>query len=173
MKRLMGQMFAASAACCALMLSNTILAEAPASGAQQSRSIIGDIQLGQDGTLRGQVVNRQGQPVANREVTLLQGEGTVARATTDERGNFSVAGLRSGVYGIQSAGQTSVHRLWSANVAPPSAHTGVMLVSGPQAVRGQAAGLSGLGAVGAGAAAVGGYFVLDEYVLDDDKKPAS
>lgn len=165
MKMRMGQIIAVGAACCALLAPQMVQAE--------GGSVIGDIQLGRGGTLSGQVVNRQGQPVAQREVTLVQGEHMVARATTDERGNFAVSGLQSGVYGIQSNGRTSVHRLWTAQTAPPAAHRGVMIVSGAPAVRGQIGGFSALGAVGAGAAAVGGYVLLDEYVLDNDHKPAS
>jgi len=139
----------------------------------ESRSPISDIQLGQGGTFRGQVVDRQGQPLVDREVTLRQGEQTVARAKTDTQGHFVVSGLNGGVYTLQAAGQTSAHRLWPAQAAPPSARRGVMIVSGPSAVRGQAAALGGLGGVGAAAAvATGGYFLYDE-VINDDDSPAS
>ena len=137
----------------------------------ESRSIVSDIQLGQDGTFHGQIVNRQGHPVANQQVTLKQGEATIAHAKTDGQGNFTIGDLNSGVYILQTANSTSIHRLWAPHVAPPAAHPGVMVVSDSQAVRGQLGALGGLGGLGAAALfATGGYFLIDEIT---DNGPAS
>jgi len=159
------QVLSTTAACFVMMVGYAVQAEA--------RSVISDIELGANGTLSGQVVTQQGQPVANRDVTLKQGETAIAHAKTDDQGNFVIAGLNNGIYELHSAGKVSVHRLWTQHVAPPAAHRGIMVVSGTAAVRGQAAALGGLGGVGTAAAATAaGYFVYDEYI-DDDKKPAS
>lgn len=166
----MGQTFAVAAACVVMVLAQTASAES------RTASVISDIQLAQSGTLQGQVVNREGKAVARTEVNLLQGDTAVARTTTDERGNFSFARLNTGVYSLEAAGSTSLHRVWSAAVAPPSARPGVLIVSDTQAVRGQVAGLAGLGGLGGVAAAsaviAGGYYLVDE-VINDDDPPAS
>ena len=135
------------AACALLVMSQFATAE----------SVISDIKLGHGGKFEGQVVTRAGQPVANTEVTLQQGDATIARTVTDADGKFAVAGLNTG-----------------AQTAPPAAHRGVMVVSGDQTARGQLAGLGALGTVGTAAAvAGGGYFLVEEVINDDDKKPAS
>ena len=156
---------AITAACLVVTLGSIAHAESP--------RVISDVQLGANGSLSGQIVNPQGQPIASRAVTLKQGEVTVARTKTDAKGNFTVAGLNNGIYTLETAEQASMHRLWAAHIAPPSARRGVMVVSETGTVRGQAAGLGGLGTVGTAALiGTGGYFFYEE-VIDDDKKPAS
>ena len=152
------------AACLTLVAGQAVRAE--------SRTVISDIELAHGGTLSGLVVDQQGQALGNKEVALQQGNTVVARTVTDARGNFKISGLNSGVYELQTAGKTSAHRLWAADVAPPSAHRGIMVVSQSGAVRGQVAGLGGLGGAGAAAAAAtAGYFIYDEVINDRD--PAS
>ncbi len=117
---------------------------------QAARRVIGDIALREGGVLHGQVLNRQGQPVKQGAVKLIQNERVVAQTVSDERGNFSVDGLRSGVYAIQSGEHTSYHRLWTADQAPPAANRGLLIVDGPMAARGQIAGFGALGAAAPG-----------------------
>lgn len=171
--RKMDGIFTAAAMLMATMITQATAAEAPVTRpvGETAPRVIGDIALGEGGVLRGQMLDRQGQPVKQKVVKLVQGERIVTQSVTDDRGNFTVANLRPGLYGIQAKQHNSMHRLWSAQQAPPAANAGLLIVDGEVAARGQIAGLGALGAAGAGAAAVGGYLLFDEFVLDDD--PAS
>lgn len=95
-----------------------------------------DVALGNGGRLQGQLVDVSGTPQANAEVTVRLGDTVVAVTKTDERGYFSVEGLRGGVYEINTQGTSSLYRLWAANTAPPTAQAGALLVEAGDVVRG-------------------------------------
>lgn len=97
-----------------------------------------DVALGSGGTLSGQLLSAQGQPLGKRTVFVARSGKVVARATTDQRGAFKVAGLQGGVYQVAAAQTTETIRLWAENTAPPAAGREVLLVSGT-ALRGQRA----------------------------------
>lgn len=97
-----------------------------------------DVALDKAGTLRGQVVDAGGAPVAEVPVVVLQGNREVARTVTDRSGSFAVSGLRGGTYQLAAAGGASVYRLWAADTAPPAARPAALLVAaGDQLVRQQ------------------------------------
>ena len=105
-------------------------------------------------------------------MTLLQGDQVIARTRSDEQGRFTFANVRSGVYEVETAGQRNYYRVWASNIAPPSAVPSMLMVDGRSIVRGQVAGLGGLGtAAAAGGLGLGGYFVYDQVINNDD--PAS
>ena len=108
-----------------------------------------DIQLQHQGTLQGHVVDSQGRPV-DTHVAILKNGNLVSRTTTDQRGAFSITGLRGGVFQIKTQRGVGVYRLWTPNTAPPMARASLMLVDGP-VVRGQLLG----GASGAGGGLLG------------------
>ena len=118
-----------------------------------------DVALGSGGTLQGQLVNVSGVPKANAKVTVRLGETVVAVTKTDERGYFTVQGLRGGVYEINTQGTSSLYRLWAANTAPPTAQGGAMLVEAGDVVRGNLFGYFGTGN-GLGLAALMGGGIL-------------
>ena len=84
------------------------------------------------GTLVGQVVDQQGNPLGNTRVTVLQQDQEVANAATDANGNFQVSGLRGGIYQVAAGQGMAVYRVWAPNTAPPSAQASAMVVSGPE-----------------------------------------
>ncbi|HEY1786024.1 MAG TPA: carboxypeptidase-like regulatory domain-containing protein [Pirellulales bacterium] len=113
----------------------------PAAAPSQSSGVQGpailDVTLNEGGTLTGQVVNAQGKPLAKTAVSVRTCGNDVAGVATDAEGNFAVAGLRGGVYEVDSAGGAGYFRLWNTGTSPPSAHKGVLIVAGEQVSRGQ------------------------------------
>lgn len=103
--------------------------------------VIGDVQLGQGGTLSGQVVTPENAAVAGAEVSLRSGDREIARGKTDQSGYFAFRGLRSGVYQVWAGEGQAVYRVWAPRTAPPSATEGVLIVAGSQRVRGQFGGM--------------------------------
>ena len=93
----------------------------------------------QEGKLIGQVLTAAGAPVRGKLVSVQQNGQEVARATTDELGRYEVRGLNNGVYQMVTAEGGAVYRVWSGDVAPPSAQPGALMVTG-QPVRGQLGG---------------------------------
>lgn len=124
----------AAMSCMGLIIPQAVLAAPPA--AKRNVSNVLDIAVRPGGLLIGKVVNRQGKPKRDVVVALLQNQGEVVRAKTDDEGRFAVQGLKAGSYSLAtSSGQISV-RLWEAASAPPKAALGALLVDGG-VVRGQ------------------------------------
>jgi hypothetical protein len=99
--------------------------------------LVNDVALTEEGTLSGQVVNRQGAPLANVPVRILYEGYEVAKTTTDERGTFQVTGLRGGVHVVATDSGASAVRLWTSRAAPPAARPALLLTSEQIAARGQ------------------------------------
>ncbi len=96
-----------------------------------------DVSLDKSGKLTGFVVDAQGKPQANEEVSILQGRSVVAKATTDTKGRFEVAGLKGGVYGVQSAKGMTAYRVWTTSAAPKSSKEFAVVVKNNNLVRAQ------------------------------------
>jgi hypothetical protein len=96
-----------------------------------------DVALYDGGTLRGQVVDLQGQPVARTTVSVRQLDREIATAVSNEVGYFRMTGLRGGMYGIAAGEAVGACRLWAPKTAPPSAQPGALVVVGDQQVLGQ------------------------------------
>lgn len=148
MKQKQLQLLATVLSCVCILISSEAASAAPIA------AMSSDIELRSGGVLLGQIVDAQGVAVVLAPVLITNGIQEVARAQTDEQGNFAVSGLRGGVYKIASAGHQGVYRLWSPQTAPPSASQGLMVVVPSDVVRGQC----GCGVPGCGTAcgAVGG-----------------
>lgn len=117
-----------------------------------------DVALGQDGTLQGQLVDPQGQPVAGAVIKAQAGGRDVATAKTGKDGRFAIQGLRGGNYTLVAGNCGGTFRAWKAGTAPPSAHAAVLLVRGDELARGNMGGGYGGGGgpvVGGGAGALG------------------
>ena len=124
-----------------LVLPSGLMAAQPAAApaaarAAQSPAVV-DVALGDGGTLVGQLVDGQGVPLPRIVVSLRSAGTDLASTLTDERGSFSVAGLRGGILEVQAAGTTSAVRVWTADASPPSANRTVLIVAGDPVARGQ------------------------------------
>ena len=107
---------------------------------------ITDVALAQGGMLVGQIVDQQGLGKADTQVVVLQQGRQPVRALTDRAGNFRVAGLSGGTAQVVTEGGQGVYRLWTANAAPPAAHSRALVVANGDVVRGQiGCGQGGLG----------------------------
>jgi len=138
MKQKQLQLLATVLSCVCILISSEAASAAPIA------AMSSDIELRSGGVLLGQIVDAQGVAVVLAPVLITNGIQEVARAQTDEQGNFAVSGLRGGVYKIASAGHQGVYRLWSPQTAPPSASQGLMVVVPSDVVRGQC-GCHGMG----------------------------
>ena len=149
---------AATLASVGMLASQSVAwAAGPQNGASQQ---VLDVALGIGGRLQGQLVDISGVPQANAEVTVRLGDTVVAVTKTDERGYFSVEGLRGGVYEINTQGTSSLYRLWAANTAPPTAQAGALLVEAGDVVRGNLFGYLGTGNGLGLAALIGGGILI-------------
>ena len=124
-----------------LVLPSGVMAAQPAATsvaarAAQSPAVV-DVALGDGGTLVGQVVDGQGVPLPRTAVSLRSAGTDLASTLTDEKGSFSVAGLKGGILEVQAAGGTSAVRVWTAGASPPSANHAVLIVAGDPVARGQ------------------------------------
>lgn len=133
-----------------------------------------DVMLDANGTLAGQFVDAQGQPVDGATVGVFLAGKLVARTTTSKTGTYGVAGLKDGVYEVSCAGTTRSFRVWSNQIAPPAAQQTATIVADGNVVRGQGSidgplsGTNGL-ALGLGVAGITlGTIAIVEANDDDD-----
>lgn len=122
--------FAAAAVACVGMLSPAATFGAtPDSRAASARggATIQDVALDADDTLAGQLVDPQGQAISRAAVVIQQGDHG-RQLVTDEEGRFAVAGLRGGVYQVQTATTSGTYRCWTHSAAPPTATRSILLV---------------------------------------------
>lgn len=123
----------------------------PAAGQQMA---IVDVSLTQDNLLQGQLVNRDGAPKAKAQMTLASGGEVVTRGVTDEKGFFTLKVDKGGVYALSDGQTSALVRAWTSQAAPPSANSGVLMVSDQNVTR-AALGGGGLGTVIGWAAVIG------------------
>jgi len=123
---------AVALACVGMLLPQRLMAATTIS----AQPMVHDIALGDNGSLSGQVVDSQGIAQSNAEVSVWQNENKVATTKSDEKGNFQVSGLRSGVHQVAAGEGVSVYRFWAPNTAPPSATDQAMVVNDQNVVRG-------------------------------------
>jgi|GEM_PF-953705 len=96
-----------------------------------------DVTLASGGVLHGQVVDGQGIGLDGAVVSLRQGGEELSRTIADQEGRFSFSELRGGVYEVRGGQGMRIYRAWSPGTAPPAARTEALVISDPQAVRGQ------------------------------------
>ncbi len=94
-----------------------------------------DVELQPSGVMLGTLLDQQGMPVAQREVQLISGANTVARAVTDQRGGFQLRGVRPGTYVLGTEDGVAIYRAWAPRTAPPAAQPQVVMYTG-QVARG-------------------------------------
>jgi len=101
------------------------------------RSQVVDIALQGDGVLVGQSLSANGMPRLAASITLVQDSKLVAETRANPDGEFSIAGLRGGVYELRTDKTSRMVRLWSPRSAPPSAVDAAILIDGDEVIRGQ------------------------------------
>ena len=108
----------------------TILAAQLQAGAEKQEAVLIDLALGENGVLRGQFLNANGQAVANSTVHLHDGQNLLAAKKTDEEGNFEFENVHGGIYAVFNEQSFAGVRAWAPKTAPPSASSGILLVEG-------------------------------------------
>jgi hypothetical protein len=117
-----------------MALPTTVIGANPASVA--ARSVIDDVSLGPDGTLRGTIVGANGYQSPNTPIQFHREGQLVARTVTDTHGHFVARNLTGGVYAVQTPGNVDHYRVWTNQAAPPSA-LNALNIRGGEIVRGQ------------------------------------
>ena len=124
-------------ACLGMLFSGPMLQAASPQAGPSRVAAVPDVALDAGGTLHGQVVDAQGNPVGKTAVAVRHGRREVARAVSDESGRFRLGGLHGGLYEIAVGQRATVCRLWVPNTAPPSAKPAALVVLGDEQVLGQ------------------------------------
>jgi hypothetical protein len=96
-----------------------------------------DLELAPDHTLRGQVVDASGRPLADVKVGLVDGKDSFQVSKTDPAGSFTLADVRGGAYRLVAADAHQLVRVWAPGTAPPAAQQATLLVVNQPIVRGQ------------------------------------
>lgn len=124
-----------------------------------------DVVLLPDNVLAGEVVDSNGNPLADTTVSVFVGRQEVSRGMTDQAGEFAISVPRGGVYWLSCGNSIALARTWSSKASPPQAEARVTLSppSTHTSIRGQSPnapwyagtgpfGLSALGATAIAAA---------------------
>lgn len=156
LRNTMGKIALFSVAACLLSGSRVQAEESLFLTGQGAR--IADVSLQASGTLVGQVVDAQGQAVANASVSIHRDGVEIAEAITTEQGIFSASSLQGGTYTLVVDGRETDFRVWSEGAAPPSANRAALIVADGSAVRSQLGG--GGGNLGVYAALGGATFFV-------------
>lgn len=140
--RLRVRLAALTLACLGTLLPQTPAKAADDPGSAGSHAAVGamavqDVALAPGGVLQGQVLNSEGFPIPQADVSVWSAGQQVASTRTDVDGNFVVADLHGGSYTVVTGENGGLYRLWTENSAPPHASQRVLIVSGRDAQRGQ------------------------------------
>lgn len=96
-----------------------------------------DVSLSAKGEFAGRVFDHAGKALEGAEVVVRQGDKVVAKSVTDDKGLFTVAGVKTGAYQVQAGNTEGVFQVWEASAAPESAKGHALLVMGENGARGQ------------------------------------
>ena len=139
----------------ALLPAQQVLAASPVGPGNPDRAAaappVRDVALQAGGTLRGQVVDKQGQPCTGVSIAVIKVGATTEKpvaSQTDGQGRFQVEGLSAGMYQVATAEGGALCRLWAPNAAPPSAVPAALVVQGEGPVRGALPSLSSISPLG-------------------------
>lgn len=98
-----------------------------------------DVALTAHGHLSGVLIDSSGRPVKGVEVGLLCDSSLVSLTMTDERGQFTMEGIRGGTYQLAAVGSVRIVRAWALHTAPPVARPAAVIVVDGDVIRGQQA----------------------------------
>lgn len=124
-----------------LLLTGVISLGGPAMAAGPVEIRSSDVSL-TDGVLTGIIVNSSAKPISGLNVKLIHGDNVIARATSDENGQFAISGLRNGGHVLQIGTVHQPVRFWETQQAPPSATARMAIVVDEPVVRGQESSLN-------------------------------
>ncbi len=127
---------AAWMAVAALVIQPQLLLAEPLPRADELPIRVVDVALGANGTLRGQLLDRQGRQLPVLQIFFTNGHQTW-NTYTDKQGHFRVEGLVGSTYQVQAAGQIQIVRAWAEGTAPPQALDALLLVYDNPVVLGQ------------------------------------
>ena len=96
-----------------------------------------DIVLGPNGSFSGVVKDVNGRAKSAEIVTVGFSGAEVATVQTLEDGRFTIEGLREGSHVVKTSGTAFPVRFWEADKAPPTADSGITLVSRQVPVEGE------------------------------------
>ena len=102
-----------------------------------TQSITRDVTLGRTSEIRGQLVDKNGKPVADSIVVAVHADKSSIQTVSDANGRFRFPGAKPGVYQIASERSYQLCRCWADNTAPPAASKQLLMVEGDQTFRGQ------------------------------------
>ncbi len=91
--------------------------------------------------MMGQVVRSDGTPLPNVPVSVRNANQELAIGTTNPGGYFAFSGLQTGTYQLATTGGAATYQAWSADMAPPAAQPGALLIVAGDTVRGQGNGV--------------------------------
>ena len=128
--------YAAWMAVAALVIQPQLLLAEPLPRVGELPIRVVDVALGANGTLRGQLLDRQGRQLPVLQIFVTNGHQTW-NTYTDEQGHFQVEGLVGSTYQVQAAGQIQIVRAWAEGTAPPQALDALLLVYDNPVVLGQ------------------------------------
>ena len=111
--------------------------EFPRESSRASGPEVRDVQLSREHTLTGVLVDAQGRPTANAEITIRMATGPGRRIVTNSQGHFRFGPLRGGVYQLNAGHGALFVRAWKHSTAPPKAPSVVVLSSNAPVLRGQ------------------------------------
>ena len=131
-------------AVCGLLVVGVICASTARGEGLPKPTAADDAVLTKDGAVVGRYLDDAGQPVDGAVVRLTKGTEILAEAVTDASGVFELKNVQTGAYQIQTGNTTRPVRVWTSDVAPPTAQRTLTMSSSP-VIRGQLTGLGGTG----------------------------
>jgi hypothetical protein len=120
----------------ALVFQPQLLLAKPLPGVGEPVIHVVDVALGTNGSLRGQLLDRQGQQLPVSKIQITNGHQTWNTYTSEE-GYFRLEGLVGSTYQLQAAGQVHIVRAWAEGTAPPHALKALLIVHDNRVVLGQ------------------------------------
>ncbi len=150
--------------------------DAPASPpvAKAAKLIVPDVLLNSDGSFKGTLVDGAKNPLAKTSVILKKDGKLITTVETNEKGVYTLPGLKPGAYQLEIHQQTVAVRLWKPAAAPPKAMKQLDMAYVPDAnvVRGQLGYLdpveTSLLILGVTGVVLGGVAISELNQLEDD-----
>lgn len=122
-----------------LIPASIVHAETPAAKklpAKPAATVL-DVELNASGNVSGEVINAQREPVKDAVISVRQGRNEVASVRSDESGQFTVKGLKPGVYHVVAGTGQGIYRVWNAKLAPPKSLSQIKIISDRTVIRAQ------------------------------------
>lgn len=150
--------------------------DSPASppAAKAAKLIVPDVVLSSDGTFKGTLVDGARNPLTKTPVLLNKDGKLLKTVETNDKGVYTLPGLKPGAYQLEIHKQSVAVRLWKSTTAPPQAMKQLDMAYVPDAsvVRGQLGYLdpveTTLLVLGVAGVVIGGVVIGKLNALEDD-----